>query len=237
MDLPALPILLFFVAAVVIGVIAYNVHLQQKRRREELSGLAEHLRWRFIPDRDGSHDEQYAHFEIFRRGHSRYAYNTLIGQMEIGGRMYAVKMGDFRYRVTSGSGKNRRTRTYCFSYVILHIPLQELPPLLIRPEGVFDKLAGALGFGDIGFESAEFNRRFFVNSSDKRFAYDMLHPQMMQFLMDTDPPEIDMQHARCCLSDGSRTWSASEFKQRLDWSQQFFQLWPRHLVRELELRR
>lgn len=236
MDFPAFPfpIVFFVVAAVLIGVLAYVSYQQQKRRREELAGLAQQLGWRFSPDRDSSHDDQYAQFEIFRRGHSRYAYNTLTGEIIVEGQSSHVRMGDYHYKITSGSGKNRSTRTYNFSYVILHVPLQPFPDLLIRPEGIFDKLAGSFGFDDIDFESAEFSRQFYVTSSDKRFAYDILHARMMEFLLETQPPAIDMEHGRCCLSDGSRRWDAQQFRERLQWLEHFFQLWPRHVVRELQ---
>ena len=62
-------------------------------------------------------------------------------------------------------------------------PFRNVPDLLIRPEGFFDKVAGAFGFDDIDFESEEFSRAFFVKSSDKRFAYDVLHPRMLELLM------------------------------------------------------
>lgn len=230
MDFPALPVLLFLLVAAVVGVLAYLSHLQQKRRREELAALAEQLGWRFSPHRDSSHDDQYAHFEIFRRGHGRCAYNTLWGELTVEGRSFAAKMGDFRYKTTSGSGKNRRTQTHTFSYLILRVPLQPFPTLLIRPEGVFDKLAGAFGFDDIDFESAEFSRRFHVTSSDKRFAYDIVHPRMIEFLLETNPAAIDLEDGQCCLSDGTRCWDTEKFRQALDWSQRFFQLWPRHVV-------
>lgn len=236
MDLPAGPVMLLLLGAIVVGALAYVSYLQRKRRREELSALARELGWRFVPDRDYSHDEQYAQFEVFRRGRSRCAYNTLLGEIEVAERLFPVKMGDFRYKVTSGSGKNRRTRTYRFSYLIVQVPLGPLPSLLIRGEGVFDKLAGAFGFDDIDFESAEFSRQFHVTSDDKRFAYDMLHPQMMEFLLQTEPPMIDMEHVHCCLSDKSKRWKAVKFRHMLDWWQRFFQLWPDHVVRDLESR-
>ena len=228
------PVVFFIVAAVVIGALAYVSYQQQKRRREELARLAQHLGWHFSPDRDSAHDDQYANFEIFRRGHSRYAYNTLTGEITVEGQSCHVKMGDYHYKITSGSGKNRNTRTYNFSYVILHVPLQPFPNLLIRPEGLFDKLAGSFGFDDIDFESAEFSRQFYVTSSDKRFAYDILHPRMMEFLLETQPPAIDLEDGRCCLSDGSRRWDTQQFRERLQWLERFFELWPRHVVRELQ---
>src|SRR5688572_14601020 len=152
--------------AIAVGVLA---HLANRKRQEELAALARELGWQFNPGKDKSHDEEYAHFEIFRRGHSRAAYNTLSGALVIDGRRYPAKMGDFTYQVTQHTGKSTSTQTYRFSYLIVHLPFGQVPALLIRREGIFDKLAGALGFDDIDFESAEFSKKFHVKSDDKRF--------------------------------------------------------------------
>ncbi len=224
---PLLFLLLFLVLAAVGGYFSY---LQQKQRREALAALAAQLGWHFVSQRDSSHDDEYAHFEIFRRGHSRYAYNTLIGKLRIDDRDFPAKMGDFQYRVRSGSGKSRRTRTYRFSYVILHLPFPRVPDLLVRPEGMFDQLAGVFGFDDIDFESAEFSRRFYVKSPDKRFAYAVIHPRMMEFLLESSPPTLDIEDRGCCLSDGRSRWTPGEFQAILQWAQRFFRLWPDHLI-------
>src|SRR5204862_1433100 len=100
--------------------------------------------------------------------------------------------GDFTYKETSGSGKDERTTTYEFSYLLIRLPYGNVPDLLIRPEGFFDKLAAMIGFSDINFESAEFSRRFLVKSSDKKFAYDVIDPRMMDFLLATRPFPIDL---------------------------------------------
>jgi hypothetical protein len=227
---PIIAILFFIVIA---SVAIYISHVVAKQRRNALAALAAELGWSFDPSHDSSHDEQYSHFEIFRRGHSRSAYNTLSGHLAIDDRQYPAKMGDFTYRVTSGSGKNRSTRTYRFSYLIVHTPFGGVPDLLIRQEGFFDKIAGAFGFDDIDFESAEFSRRFHVKSPDKRFAYDVCHPKMIEFLMQTSPPAIDLEHGRCCISDGMQRWGPAEFKAILAWVQGFFDLWPQHVVSAL----
>lgn len=228
-----LQILIIVVVVVLIAVGAYLGHLQAKKRREALAQLARELGWRFDPSRDTFHDDEYAHFEIFRKGHSRYAFNTLTGTMQINGRPHPAKMGDYHYKVTSGSGKNRRTRTYRFSYLIVQLPFAGVPDLLIRREGIFDKMAGVIGFDDIDFESAEFSRKFFVKSSDKRFAYDVVHPRMMEFLLASPPPAIDLEHGRCCVSDGQRRWKPEQFNSMLSWIAQFIDLWPEHVLADL----
>lgn len=216
------------------GVAAYFAHLQAKKRREALLALARELGWGFDPSKDYSHDDEFANFEIFRKGRSRAAYNTLSGQLDVGGRSCDARMGDFRYKVTHGSGKNRRTHTYRFSYLIVTLPYWGVPALLIRPEGVFDKIASAIGFDDIDFESEEFSRRFYVKSSDRRFAYDVIHARMMRFLLDTCKHTVDIEHGRCCISDGRSKWSPEQFRARAQWVHAFLERWPDHLTRVLE---
>ena len=227
-------ITLLIVAVLALGAVgAYFACLAEKKRREALAGLAARLGLAFDPSRDRDHDDEYAHFEIFRRGHSRAAYNTLTGVLEIDRRQWPAKLGDFTYKVTRQSGKSSHTQTYRFSYLILHLPFAGVPDLLIRREGMFDKIAGALGFDDIDFESVQFSKRFHVKSADKRFAYDVIHPRMMEFLMTGDAPTVDIEHGRCCLSDGRHRWEPVEFEARLAWISEFFDKWPDHVVATL----
>ena len=226
--------LLIVAGIALVGVVVYLSWLAAKKRREALAAVASRLGWQFDPTRDSRHDDQYAHFEVFRRGHSRAAYNTLTGQVEIDGRSYPGKMGDFVYKVTRQTGKGSQTTTYRFSYLILHMPYRGVPDLLIRREGIFDKVAGAIGFNDIDFESAEFSKRFYVKSKDKKFAYDVVHPLMIEFLLDNPAPGIDIEQGRCCVTDGRRRWKPEEFEPMLQWVTRFFDLWPEHLTTRLE---
>lgn len=205
----------------------------EQKRRAEMQALADELGLRYEPGDDSSHDEQYAQFEIFRRGHSRVAQNTMHGTIELFGRPCQVQLGDFRYRVTSSNGKSTTTTTYRFSYLIVHPPWPS-PTLLVRPEGLFDKMKGAFGFDDIDFESIEFSKRFYVQSDDKRFAYDVLHPRMMEFLLAERPPMLDLEGGALCVSDGQRRWDPAGFRAKVDLVRRFCELWPRHLVKDLE---
>ena len=228
-----IPIFVVIVIGAVIIAVAIYAHRQARKRREELSVLAAQLGWQFDPDKDADHDDEYSHFEIFRRGHSRAAYNTMRGSAMIDQRAFSAKMGDFTYKITRSNGKTTTTHTYRFSYLILHLPFVHVPDLLVRREGFFDKIAGMLGFDDIDFESSEFSRRFCVKSPDKRFAYDVIHPRMMEFLLAGSPAAVDIEQGRCCLSDGRARWSAEEFRARLEWIDRFFDLWPDHLTSQL----
>lgn len=230
-------ILIFLMIAVFIAFGIYWSYQQSLRRRQELSEFAAQIGWSFDPDRDTGHDDRYAQFSIFRQGHSRYAFNTLRGNLEIGERAWPAQMGDYHYQITTSNGKSTTTHTYVFSYLIAHLPFGNMPAIAIRREGVFDKLAGALGFDDIDFESEEFSRKFHVKSGDKRFAYDVIHPQMMEFLLSPGPPAIEIENGACCVNEKGKRWSPDEFRGRLQWAREFFDLWPRHITADLESKR
>lgn len=228
-----------FIILAVILLIPLFIYLNwraREKRRQEMAALAASLGWSFDPSDDSSHDEEYAEFTAFRRGHSRRAYNTLTGSLAIDGRQFPSKAGDFLYKVTTSNGKSTSTTTYRFSYIIIHLPFARVPDLLIRREGLLDKLKDAFGFDDIDFESAEFSRKFRVLSPDKRFAYDVITPRMMEFLLGAFGPAIDIERGRCCLTLGHGCWSPEQFRATLRWAVAFFDLWPDHVTHSLEAR-
>ncbi len=218
----------FVIAAIATAIVSWRA---QNARREALQKLARELGLDFHSGDDHHHDEAYRQFSIFRRGRRRVAQNTLRGSIQLFDRPCRMRCGDFRYEVDSGNDGG--TTTHRFSYLIVHPPWAT-PSLLIRREGLFDKLKGALGFEDIDFESEEFSSKYFVQASDKRFAYDVLHPRMMELLLAKNPPRIDIEGGALCLSEGNRRWEPAEFRRQLAFLDAFCERWPRHLVQDLE---
>ena len=53
-------------------------------------------------------------------------------------------------------------------------------------EGIFSKIAQAVGYDDIDFESHEFSRKYCGRSKNKNFAYDIFHPRMIDYLLDNN---------------------------------------------------
>lgn len=226
-------IALVLLAMVIVGIIGYQ---QAKKRRDALSALAGALGWTFDPSSDYSWDDRYPQFQMFHRGEGRHAFNTLRGTIVIDARECRAQAGDYQYKTTSGTGKNRRTTTHRFSYLIVHLPYVAAPRLLIRAENFFDKFAGALGFDDIDFESEQFSRAFHVKSADRKFAYDVCHARMMEFLLATRPPPVEVEQGCCCVSDASRTWSPEQFAVNVRWAGEFFAQWPEYLKSDLTAR-
>jgi hypothetical protein len=229
----ALPIVLVFVAiAAVAAIVAYFGWKAEHERRRALAGVAQRLGFRFDPDDDADHDALYAQFEIFQHGHARVTRNTLTGSIDLFGRPCRVRCGDFRYKTRSGGRGG--SRTIDFSYVLVQSPWDAPAALVIRPEGISDKMDAAFGSDDIDFESVEFSKLFHVASSDRRFAYDVLHPRMMEYLLAERPPMFVIASGALCLGDGERTWITQAFARQIAFVQRIAELWPRHLAKGLK---
>ena len=227
-------IILIFVAFAIVAIVAgYFSYQAQQKRIIELSQFAATRGWQFDTAKDRSHDARYEHFSLFTQGNDRYAYNTIRGALAVEGQHWPVQLGDYHFTTKQSNGKSTTTVTHALSYVLLETPHLGLPDLFIRREGFFDKVASVLGFDDIDFESAEFSDRFIVKSRDKRFAYDVLHPRMMEFMLDGAPPTIDFRRGQCCMHLGEKCWSRSEFEAVLAWVVEFFSRWPRHVTTSL----
>jgi hypothetical protein len=202
---------LFLCVGALLGALGLFGWYAAKRRREELGTWAQTCGLSFSESREYGLDDRYPELDALRKGDHRYAYNTLRGQWQ----KRPFYGFDYHYETHSTDSKGRRqTHHHNFSAVILDsdVPLQ---PLLIRPEGLFDKLAGVFGFEDINFESAEFSRKFYVKAPNKKWAYDVIHPRCMEFLLSM--PQFTLQFAPgCVIACRDGTLRADEFTQAAD---------------------
>ena len=200
---------------IVIGSILSSV-----KRQKELSAFAMENGLSFSPHA-GDHHEQFESFDPFDRGHSRRTHNL------IHGRRGRIDWEMFDYKFTTGSGKNRHTHHY--GIIVAKIDLV-LSRMRIRPEGFFDRLAGLVGFDDIDFESEEFSRRFHISSDDRKFAYDLIHPKMMEYLLAA--PAANWQlGSRIVMITRSRRYKADELRGLMSLIDGFVERIP-HYVRQ-----
>ena len=229
---PGLIVLLGILGIAVIGAIAYFSWLAEKKRREALFALAVSLGCEYSIEDPLNIPSLLSNIKLFTQGHSREAKNVIRGK--VAGR--DVLAFDFKYETTETSTDSKGHTTtrdvdHWFS-ACLH-PLEcPLPYLMIRPEGLLDKVAGFFGFEDIDFESDEFSRKFQVKSDDRKFAYDVCHPQMMSWLLaNAGNFSIELIDSSLVLTTGRR-WSTPEFHSALCFSARFFELIPEHVWRE-----
>ena len=193
----------------VVGAIIWGMRAA-KKRRSDLGDLAERLGMAFNPERDYGIAQRYAFLDRLRKGENRYAYNVISGSYQ----GHNVAAFDYHYETHSTDSKgNRETHHHHFSFFILALG-KPLPELTIAKEGIFSKIAQAVGYDDIDFESHEFSRRFVVRSKDKKFAYDFCNARMIDYLLGIQELEIEVDMDSLALAF-NRCLKVEEIEPRL----------------------
>lgn len=177
------PLIVIGFIAIFIIVLAAGL-ISARKRREAMWALATKLGLNFDPAKNRSLARRYKFLDKLRRGSNRYAYNTLSGNYQ----GHDIMAFDYHYQ--TGSGKD--THHYHFSFFILHLTAP-FPELVIGPEGVFSKIAQAVGYDDIDFESHQFSSKFCVRSADKKFAYDVCNARMIEYLLSNSDFSIEIE--------------------------------------------
>jgi hypothetical protein len=172
----ALPLIFVAFIALAIGAAVLS-YVAKKKRREGFALVATQLGMEYWPqDPFGLLSEPYA---LFQKGDGRGIENVIAGEYQ----SIETKAFDYWYYEESTDSKGNRTKTYSrFDCVVAPIDAA-CSPLTIENESVLTRLADALSFHDIEFESEDFNRTFNVKSPDEKFANDFVDARMMQWLL------------------------------------------------------
>jgi hypothetical protein len=216
----------FLVGAIVLFIISAH---QAKKRREALAAVAAQMGFNFIADASSDVFHQYEGMGLvpFGQGRSQRASNLLFGQRN------GLFWEFFDYQYTTGSGKNRTTHHYAIAAA--KVPLA-FPPTRIRPEGMFDKLKGLLGFEDINFESEQFSRRYHVSCAQRQRAFDLIHPRMIEFLLSVEPRDWQLSGPVLMLARAG-THQPPDVLRSVQLIEQFLSLVPQYLRQDLAARR
>jgi hypothetical protein len=222
-----LEVLIIILMLVVIAVLAIYSHYRNQQRKNDLMRVAVRHGWQFNPYHDSSIEARFAAFECLQEGDNRYAYNILEGRYHERG----ICAFDYHYETYSTDSKgNRSTHHHQFSAAVLDTRLP-LKPLLIRPEGFFDKVTEFFGADDIDFESHEFSRKFFVKSPDRRWAFDVIHQKTMEFLLAAPRFTIEMA-GPYVIAFRSSEFDPDEFEQALRVASGIIDHLPNYLLSE-----
>jgi len=178
-----MPCLLFIAIAILIVVGIVYGFMKVRRRREAMARLAAELDLKFYAADPWNLPLRYGHTDLL--GHGGRASNILAGQMD--GRDVVA----FDYQYTVGSGKN--SHTYYYQAAVFEMPILA-PRLWLRRENIFDKIASWVGHDDLDFESEEFSKRYFVKCVDRKFAYDVFHARLIEYLLgvSSGAPNMEM---------------------------------------------
>jgi len=171
-----LPFLMPLVFVVLAGGLIWFAWQQNKKRRAAAQAFAAARGWTYTPDVPGLLERwRSAPFGI---GGSRRASNVLTGDF------HGRHVVSFDYQYTTGSGKSRST-SY-FHVVALSLPAA-LPWLRLSPDGAGAAMARFFGGQDVAVESEAFTRASRVQASPPpQYAYDFVHPRMIERLMAPD---------------------------------------------------
>jgi hypothetical protein len=214
---PAIIVLFVVAALVAIGIAVYLDH----KRKEMWRSVATRYGLRYDSGDPLGLVDRYS-FALFGKGHSKRVSNTLHGTT---GGMDVVL---FDYRYTTGSGKHKHT--HYWSALMVTLPCRG--ELHIRPESFLDRIAAAVGWDDIDFEYEEFNRAFSVTGPTKKFAYDICHAQMMEYLLQHPDHCWEIQDDRLLLYSSSLgTFDPEEVERCLRDARGFIERLPSYLCR------
>ena len=174
------PVWIVLAVVGVIGMIALSFYLKAKRR-QELQAFAGQHGLQFSPsDPFGLVGWP---FTLFRKGEGRGVENVMWGPWQGGEPVTAF---DYWYYTESTDSKGHRTRSYSrFSCAMVEVPAA-FPHLEVARENLFTRMADGMGLEDIEFESPEFNRRYNVKATERRFAYELLDTRMLDWLVGFD---------------------------------------------------
>jgi hypothetical protein len=209
------------VALIIITIVIFGWYAANQRRKELLA-WAQSRNLNFSPQKYYGLENRFAAFSCLSQGSNHYAYNVINGN--IADREFL----GFDYHYTTGSGKHRQD--HYFSAIILHNQFL-LKPLFIRPENFLDKITEFAGFNDIDFESAEFSRKFYVKSPDKRWAYDVIYPLMMEFLLASPIFTLQFDLNRIMASRNT-TFSVADYDAAIGVLEGMFERLPEYLVKQ-----
>ncbi len=170
------------VVVLVIGGIALSFYLKAKRR-EAFRIFARQFGLEYSAD-DPFHLLGWP-FALFRKGQGRGVENVVWGPWQGKDQVTAF---DYWYYTETTNSKGQRSRSYSrFCCAMLEVPAA-FPHLDIARENIFTRMADGMGLEDIEFELPEFNRRYNVKATERRFAYELLDSRMLQWLAGLDHP-------------------------------------------------
>jgi hypothetical protein len=193
-------VVLIFAAflAVAVAAVVFS-YLAAKKRREAMVAYAAGRGWRFEAEQPLLVDRFTG--PPFGLGFGRRAYNVLYGSHE----SRDLVSFDYEYKTQTTNGKQTTTHVHRFSVLGLSMGIH-MPALSVDPENFLDRFVGRLTSNDIDLESEEFNRSFTVSCPDRKFASDVLHPQMMEFLLQHRQVGWRFeQDSMLMVADGQRT--------------------------------
>jgi hypothetical protein len=211
-----------FLSPLVVLALAWHVALD--KRQGEAFALSYSLGLEYSHNDLMGIPKRFANFGMFSGSVESEAWDVLWGRY--GGRL--ATLFNCRHREQRGTASTGGE----FSAAVLTCD-RPFTNLLIRPETVADRVPGA---GGINFESAEFSRNFFVQSPDRKFAYDVISPQVMEYLLANPGWSFELVGYDAMIWTG-KLWPTEKFEEALKVLSGFLNRIPDHVWKQLGSKR
>jgi hypothetical protein len=221
--------LIFIVLLVIVGVAIYAGYVAKKKRQQAFRALARRLGCRYsIDDPFGLQSRFDSYFPTLNQGRNRYAFNVISGDRQ----GHGIFLFDHHYETTSTDSKGRtQTHHHYRSFVVVEHDL-DLGRIEARPEGFFDKVKAVFGFDDIDFESAEFSRKYMVKAEDRKLAYAVFHPEMIEYFLTLGGFKVTTHRDVLLARYGGGRMKPPEFERTLRDAFEFLERLPRYLKKD-----
>ena len=170
-------VLLFLGIAAIAGLVVWFAVVAKQKRRQAFALMGTQLGLEYFPvDPFGTLSEPFA---LFEKGDGRGLENVLSGSWQ----GLDIRCFDYWYYEESTDSHGNTNKTY-YRFDCVTAPVAAAcSRLVIEHENLGTRLANALTFHDIQFESEDFNKAFFVKSPDAKFANDFIDERMMDWLL------------------------------------------------------
>lgn len=220
--------LIFIGFAALIGLLIWLYFWWDRKQTEKWATFAKQRGWRFTDKDSNGRPQRYRDFQPFGQGRSRHARWVLSGRL--GNTPFEIF--HYHYEITSGSGKHRSTTHYWFKICTLEMPI-DAPGLVIKDEHLGHKLFDAVGGEDIDMEHDAFSRKFWVKCEDRKFAYDVLHAPMIEFLLPMEGWSWEWRERTLMLTEEGK-FEPERCDELLELVSGFRERLPRHLLAEMD---
>ncbi len=201
---------LLFISLVLL-VIVYGMihsHIAAKKRRAATEEVAHELGLTWYESGTLDQITNHSGFNLFNQGRARKVNNVIEGVTD------EVRICIFDYQFTTGSGKNQRT----VKQTVASLSSDQLscPEFSMRPEGIFDRVGGLLGFQDIDFDShPEFSKRFVLKGPNEERIRVFFQPPVLEFFELQPGISVEGIANSICFYRSGRIVKADEIKDLL----------------------
>jgi hypothetical protein len=146
----------------------------EQQRTDKIRLSASELGLEYAPQGDPALLDRLGSLNLFGQGRDRRMTNLLFGETD------ECRISIFDYRYTVGSGK--QTKTLRMTIAVLESPRLNIPAFTLRPENLFDKVGGLLGFQDIDFvDHPLFSNRFVLKGPDEEGIRKFFNKPLLDF--------------------------------------------------------